>query len=37
MILEAGDGSVTLKTDQQEEVDVPYEEVKSARTVFEWR
>lgn len=36
-ILEAGDGSVTLKTDQQEEVDVPYEEVKSARTVFEWR
>jgi ribosome maturation factor RimP len=36
-ILEAGDGSVTLKTDQQEKVDVPYEEVKSARTVFEWR
>jgi ribosome maturation factor RimP len=36
-ILEAGDGAVTLKTHQQEEVDVPYEEVKSARTVFEWR
>jgi ribosome maturation factor RimP len=36
-ILEARDGSVTLKTDQQEAVDVPYEEVKSARTVFEWR
>ena len=36
-ILEARDESVTLRTDQQEEVDVPYEEVKSARTVFEWR
>jgi len=36
-ILEAGDDSVTLRTDQQAEVDVPYEEVKSARTVFEWR
>ncbi len=36
-ILEARDDSVTLKTDQQEEVDVPYQEVKSARTVFEWR
>jgi ribosome maturation factor RimP len=36
-ILEARDESVTLRTDQQEEVDLPYEEVKSARTVFEWR
>ncbi|MPZ92477.1 MAG: ribosome maturation factor RimP [Actinobacteria bacterium] len=36
-ILDARDESVTLRTDQQEEVDVPYEEVKSARTVFEWR
>ena len=36
-ILEARDTSVTLRTDQQGEVDVPYEEVKSARTVFEWR
>ena len=36
-ILEARDDSVKLKTDQQDEVDVPYDEVKSARTVFEWR
>jgi ribosome maturation factor RimP len=37
VILEAGEESVTLRTDQQEEVDLPYQEVKSARTVFEWR
>jgi ribosome maturation factor RimP len=36
-IVEASGESVRLKTDQQQEVDLPYDEVKSARTVFEWK
>ena len=35
-VVEADDRSVKLRTGE-EEVDVPYEAIKSARTVFEWR
>ncbi|MBA3290967.1 MAG: ribosome maturation factor RimP, partial [Actinobacteria bacterium] len=35
-VVEAGDVAVSLQT-ANDVVDVPYDEVKSARTVFEWR
>ncbi len=35
-VVEAGDVAVLLQT-ANDVVDVPYDEVKSARTVFEWR
>jgi ribosome maturation factor RimP len=36
LLEEAGDGGVTIDVGA-EHVDVPYDEIKSARTVFEWR
>ena len=36
LLEEAGDASVTIDVGS-EHVDVPYDEIKSARTVFEWR
>jgi ribosome maturation factor RimP len=36
LLEEAGDDSVTIDVGS-EHVDVPYDEIKTARTVFEWR
>lgn len=36
-IVEAEDDSVTLKLDEDKSIDVPFEAIKSARTVFEWK
>lgn len=35
-IRQAGDEAVTIVTESGDEVDVPYDQIKSARTVFEW-
>jgi ribosome maturation factor RimP len=35
-IRDAGTESVSIGTDSGDAVDVPYEQIKSARTVFEW-
>ncbi|MEA2499311.1 MAG: ribosome maturation factor RimP [Actinomycetota bacterium] len=35
-IRDAGESAVTIETDAAGEVDVPYDQIKSARTVFEW-
>ena len=35
-IRDAGESEVTIETDRDGDVNVPYEQIKSARTVFEW-